>query len=407
MGACAGNIQTENSTNHYQQKRTEYNENTAEQTTPKSIDIIQCGYKHSICRHKNCKDTWQDNIPTKDKWLKSSKEMLWILNNTKPCPNQKCTKRLANHHNSLRCCCKKVEGGCNTLFCWTCLGDWAHHEHNTSGSNVCVVDERPIENIWNAIKILLDNMLLEYYQFCNDIPYTEYNTTITEVYFETGSDNTNEFILYQFAKMWLKKKSKQCSVDEIKCAFITSMVNFNTTTQNLKLLFYGYSEHIVYIPVDIVECCIQFYIDCATVDIKHELNHVLLSQESALNVQSDIPIGKTFIRNVWKLLVTNTYDNAHDGICFTIDIECMINNPLKGIIDYPIRYGICHNDLYSTLNSGDIIKILIINFNGDGLLKFAINDDIVDHKTTIFDMKNLTYYLKMRFMENTTVKLVR
>ena len=50
---------------------------------------------------------------------------LWLLMNTKQCPN--CKKHIEKNQGCNHMTCRREAGGCGYEFCWICLGEWAPH----------------------------------------------------------------------------------------------------------------------------------------------------------------------------------------------------------------------------------------------------------------------------------------
>ena len=70
-------------------------------------------------------------------WLlkndKESKNLTWILANTKGCP--KCTRPIEKDRGCMHMTCSQ----CRHEFCWLCLGDWRKHGQRTGGFYNCSI----------------------------------------------------------------------------------------------------------------------------------------------------------------------------------------------------------------------------------------------------------------------------
>ena len=71
------------------------------------------------------------------KWqIKNSSEsenLVWIIANTKMCPNVKCGRPIEKSTGCNHMTCKV----CSHEFCWLCTGKWSEHNQSTGGFYKC------------------------------------------------------------------------------------------------------------------------------------------------------------------------------------------------------------------------------------------------------------------------------
>ena len=87
-----------------------------------------CGY--TVCM--GCDEVGHDPLDCREfeKWstklggnLDELKDMQWLKDNTKPCPNEKCKAPIQKNEGCMHMTCQH----CNHQFCWLCLNEWKNH----------------------------------------------------------------------------------------------------------------------------------------------------------------------------------------------------------------------------------------------------------------------------------------
>ncbi|XP_066565528.1 ankyrin repeat and IBR domain-containing protein 1-like isoform X1 [Amia ocellicauda] len=110
---------------------------------------VDCGDGHVFCwqclgkSHEPCDcqtwQAWQGKLSEMDRQegggVSEAREdvvnSLWLLNNSKPCPNCETPIQKNEGCNHMKCF------RCKFNFCWICLDDWRLHSYNTGGSYTC------------------------------------------------------------------------------------------------------------------------------------------------------------------------------------------------------------------------------------------------------------------------------
>ncbi|XP_033731278.1 ankyrin repeat and IBR domain-containing protein 1-like, partial [Pecten maximus] len=137
------------------------NNQTPRQLPSDTSRAVDCGNKHYFCwdcggeAHEPCScDNWTkwykkiaevkpEQMDGTERDTESAANCLWLVTNSKPCPNCKSPIQKNEGCNHMKC------SKCKFDFCWVCLDQWKRHNSSTGGYFKC--------NRYEVSKIVEDN----------------------------------------------------------------------------------------------------------------------------------------------------------------------------------------------------------------------------------------------------------
>eukprot|EP01083_Nonionella_stella_P091252 255082_1 len=341
------------------------------------------------------------------------KDIIRIFSSKLSCP--KCERHIdRSEYDCLQMKCRTAyNAGCGHEFCILCLGDWKAHSSNIVMYNT-LFGYRPK---YNRNVMRMDPLLIPVYAKYNNIEELQ-NKEMNKITFKMGTHQSELFFIYQSANAWLRQLTLQydpdCCVEGMEAMreddFIKQFINFNTINDNLLLLLHGYTREIALdFPFELVELCISLITDyhlrdkwdastivkhnsmlqlvqirtivfsdydCQSLNVKMEKGVSTFSIKTKLKISAEYP----FVRKVWNIKIVS--DEAIDNMFLEIGFN---NNKIIGRGNgYKVKISV---------ESGDIVSVLVINFNGDGFMMLGKNGRIMSANITIFSLHHtLTPY---------------
>eukprot|EP01083_Nonionella_stella_P052099 138372_1 len=407
------------------------------------LRFIECSNcQHTFCI--KCKGSPHQNMECINSWTESGDNILWIVTNTKACP--KCQRRIQKNQGSIHMNCRRHAGGCGHEFCWLCLGNWAQHGSATGGYYQCNIYEKNSEQF-----VVIDAALMTYYKTYHNI-HEKSSIDMIKCGMQTSYQHEQEFLLYQQAREWIHTLATDKTGNEYSYVHSTAeaqvvcepnmkyFVNFNGMRCNIDLLFTGYSRQCCtkYMPSELIAFCISFYVDeivselsdewDASSVVKHTQNKGTLGDilfadndcrileirkddfVTLITIKSRLKIWRnTVTRHVWNIKVSFLKDDAYNTVFFKLGLYLEDGDQQTKLTN---GFAINVSDLnkFSAFESGDVVSILLINFDEAGLIKFGINGKILHNRTTICNMKPLNkaqvYRLQITLPENFKAQLL-